>query len=203
MQASVVLAPPLFHGCGRSFRAESLGDRGPLRRPERTYQSPQVLFFVLRPEEGPCVLFEARAQGVARRSRGWYMYHIGGRRLSYHNSGWRWGISGRRREHVARRGGVVAGWGVAVGVAARRLWWLRHRPEGFAARHGAARAELEQQDTRLSLFLSAVRCGVELRAVVCCAATFLRVYLCNLCWSRAKCRPRLSSSLEVCTRIFF
>ena len=161
MQASVVLAPPLFHGCGRSFRAESLGDRGPLRRPERTHQSSQVLFFVLRPEEGPCVLFEARAQGVARRSRGWYMYHIGGRRLSYHNSGWRWGVGRGRREHVARRRRVVAGRRVAIRIAARRLWWLRHRCFVVAARHGAARAELEQQDTRLSLFLSAVRCGLS------------------------------------------
>ena len=161
MQASVVLAPPLFHGCGRSFRAESLSNSSPLRRPERPDERPQILFFVLRPEEGPCVLFEARAQGVARRPRRRHVDHICCGCLSYHNSGWRWGVGRGRRQHISGRRGVVA-WGrVSIRIAARRLWWLRHRPEGFAARHGAARAELEQQDTRLSLFWSAVRCGLS------------------------------------------
>ena len=149
------------------------------------------------------MLFEARAQGVARRPRRRHVDHIGGRRLSYHNSGWRWGVGRRRREHVARRRRVVAGRRVAVGVSSWWLWRLRHCCFVVAARHGAARAELEQQPTRLSLFLSAVRCGVGLRAVVCCAATFLRVYLCNLCWSRAKCRPRLSSSALKYAPVYF
>ena len=125
------------------------------------------------------------------------MYHIGGRRLSYHNSGWRWGVGRGRRQHISGRRGV-AGRRVAVGVASRWLWRLRHRPEGFAARHGAARAELEQQPTRLSLFLSAVDCGVELRAVICAALRLSVERICNCAgrWAGASSDSASTSKLK-------
>ena len=96
--------------------------------------------------------------------------------------------AGRRSSRAARsrrgsRGAGPTSWACSYGCGGLRQPGARCPVFCRASR--AARAEIEQRSTRLSLFWSAVCWGLSRALQIVCAATFLRFYIYYICWLEA------------------